>query len=579
MNNVIQPLVEGKPLNKEFGPEIVLEPKAIAQTVMGTAGSRSQSRTAYAASPLGEDNGLSGSNAFAVAPSKSAANGNGPTILVSNTHQPLTGPVAWYELVVESEEGWHFAGANFPGVPYPVMGHNETLGWTFTVNRPDLVDVYKLEIEEAARGDDEPVRYRLDGEWLDLETTEVTLPVRVGPVVLPIRRTVYRSAHGPVIANDDGFFAFRYAGMGNVGMVDAFYRKTKATTFAEWQSVMARMDIPSFNTIFADATGNIAYIYNAAIPDRRPGADWRTVLPGDDSTLIWKGPVNYERLPRYVNPASGWLMNANNAPFRAAGPGSDLSPDDFDPLLGVELKSTNRARRAWALMSETDVLDNDALQRIKYDTSYVREGYVGELLDDVAALDLAPDSDLARAQALLASWDMTADNIGAGDALTLLLIRDFMSAEYQNKPLPDAREALAQATSHLLTHFGRIDPPMSELLRLRKGDTDLPLDGGSDTLRASTTWDVHEDGRLSVRHGDSFIMWMNWTPGERVSSRSIQPYGAATNRPGSRHYTDQSTLFVQHRLKPVHFWREDVIANARSRKRVASPRAAERTAP
>jgi acyl-homoserine-lactone acylase len=36
------------------------------------------------------------------------------------------------------------------------------------------------------------------------------------------------------------------------------------------------------------------------------------------------------------------------------------------------------------------------------------------------------------------------------------------------------------------------------------------------------------------------------------------------------HFTDQSTLFVQHRLKPVHFWRDDVLANARSRQIVST---------
>jgi acyl-homoserine-lactone acylase len=60
--------------------------------------------------------------------------------------------------------------------------------------------------------------------------------------------------------------------------------------------------------------------------------------------------------------------------------------------------------------------------------------------------------------------------------------------------------------------------------------------------------------------------------GERVSSRSIQPFGAATTRPRSKHYADQAALFVQHRLKPVHFWREDVLANAASRKTVTNRR-------
>ncbi|HSJ79386.1 MAG TPA: penicillin acylase family protein, partial [Erythrobacter sp.] len=110
----------------------------------------------------------------------------------------------------------------------------------------------------------------------------------------------------------------------------------------------------------------------------------------------------------------------------------------------------------------------------------------------------------------------------------------------------------------------------SDLLRLRQGDLDLPLDGGSDTLRASTTWDVADDGRLSLKHGDSFIMWIEWLPGQRVASRSIQPFGAATTRPQSPHYTDQMKLFVDHKLKPVHFWREDLLANASSRRVVTN---------
>ena len=107
---------------------------------------------------------------------------------------------------------------------------------------------------------------------------------------------------------------------------------------------------------------------------------------------------------------------------------------------------------------------------------------------------------------------------------------------------------------------------MSDLLRLRQGDVDLPLDGGSDTLRASTTWRVDDDGRLSLVHGDSFIQWTEWpSDGGPVRSRSIQPFGSATTRPDSPHYTDQMQLYVDHKLKPVHFWREDVLANASRR--------------
>lgn len=562
LGDVISPLVEGKPLRPESGPAIQRSTPTSAPAIM--AEPASQARATPLPLPWGEDGALAGSNAFVVAPKASG----GPTILVSNSHQPWRGGVAWYELVVESGEGWHFAGANFPGSPYPFLGHNRHLGWTNTVNRPDMVDVYKLVLDESG------TKYRLGGRWLPLESLTVTLPVRVGPLVLPIRRTVHRSAHGPVIINEQGAFAIRYGGMDRLDQLDAYYRLNKAKNLGEWQAQLTRMAVPSTNFLYADEAGNIAYVYNAAIPQRMPGANWRGVLPGDDPALIWTGPVAYEALPRYVNPASGWLFNANNTPFYAAGPGSDLPATSVPPEMGVELNMTNRARRAWTLMSRAGRLDTQTLEKIKFDMAYEDAGYVRRMMEAVRAIEPCGDALLSEARRLLLGWDRSADNVGRGDAIALLMIREFMSASYQRKPWPDARKELAKAARHLERHFGRLDPPMSELLRLRRGpgphSVDLPLDGGSDTLRASTTWDVAEDGRLAVKHGDSFILWAEWRAGERVRSRSIQPYGAATTRPGSLHYTDQSTLFVQHRFKPVHFWREDVLANAKRRRVVGS---------
>ncbi|MBI1403407.1 MAG: acylase [Porphyrobacter sp.] len=562
LDSVIGPLVAGEELRREHGPDIPGFPRP-PQPVAGPLGKSAPPQAHRTlVLPVGEDGDDLGSNAFAVAPQK----GGGTTTLISNSHQPLRGGVAWYELVVESGEGWHFAGANFPGSPYPFLGHNEHLGWTNTVNTPDMIDVYQLEL------DDTGTRYKLDGQWRDLESEWVTLPVKLGPVVLPVRREVLRSVHGPVIKNERGAFAIRYGGIGRLDQLDAYYRLNKATSLEQWQAQLARMAIPSTNFIYADETGNIAYVYNAAIPDRPEDvkADWRSILPGDQSALIWKGAVDYAELPKLVNPASGWLYNSNNTPFTAAGGGSDLDPRAFSPVMGIELKQTNRSRRAYDLLSAAGVLDRKALERIKYDTAYERAGYVARLFDELAAMKA--EGQLAKARDLLLSWDFNSDGKGPADALALLMIRDFMSADYANKPFPDVAAKLAEASGHLMTHFGRLDPPMADLLRLRQGDVDLPLDGGSDTLRAATSWDVDEDGRLSLKHGDSFIMWIEWQPGKPVFSRSVQPFGAATTRPDSPHYTDQMPLYAEHRLKPVHFWREDVLAHAGSRKRVSNAR-------
>ena len=76
-------------------------------------------------------------------------------------------------------------------------------------------------------------------------------------------------------------------------------------------------------------------------------------------------------------------------------------------------------------------------------------------------------------------------------------------------------------------------------------------------------WKKEEpDGRLPIRHGDSFIQFVEWPAGGPVTSRSIQPFGAATTRPDSPHYTDQAPLFAAQRTKPVHFTRADIAAHA-----------------
>ncbi len=110
----------------------------------------------------------SGSNGVAVAPGRAA---DGHTRLLFNAHQPWTGPLTWYEAVVESGEGWHVAGGFFPAAPFLLGGHNEHLGWAATVNHPRLTDVFKLVINP-----DNPNQYRLDGKWRDLERRTVEIP-------------------------------------------------------------------------------------------------------------------------------------------------------------------------------------------------------------------------------------------------------------------------------------------------------------------------------------------------------------------------------------------------------------------
>ncbi len=488
---------------------------------------------------------LNGSNAFVVAPKRSA---DGFTRLVSNSHQPYRGGVAWYELVVHSKQGWDFAGATFPGAPYPLLGHNKTLGWTNTVNRPDLIDIYKLVL------DADGTHYRYDGKWLPLEQQRVWLHVKLwGPFVLPVPRTAYRAVQGPVIINKAGAFAIHYAAPEQLGMVEEYYRLNKARDFAEWQGALSKQAVPATNFLYGDAAGNIAYFYNAAFLKRKPGFDYAHVLPGDTSRDFETGTVPWSMIPRNINPASGFLVNSNNTPFQAAGTGSELNPADFSPLLGIETDTTNRGTRAIELMGADPKISDADLHRIKYDTAISRFSWAARWFDDINKVDPRGDKLLTDAKAVMAKWDWNYDGKGPADAMAAILLRVGNRIHYPRKPWPNARDELKTAADYLLKHFGRLDPPLGTVLRLRQGKVDLPLDGGPDVLRATSTWDEAPDGRLVVKHGDSFIMFIAWDKAGKVSSESVQPYGAASTRPESKHYTDQMPLFVAHRTKPVWF--------------------------
>ena len=143
-----------------------------------------------------------------------------------------------------------------------------------------------------------------------------------------------------------------------------------------------------------------------------------------------------------------------------------------------------------------------------------------------------------------------------------------MMKKWRREALPNPQEALKETADDLRDRFGRIDPPLADVQRLRRGTVDLPMLGGADTLRATTAWDKEQgDGKQRVRHGDSFIMLMQWDKEGKVTSESIQPYGSATNRPQSPHYTDQMALFAAQKFKPVHFEWADAVRHAERRYR------------
>lgn len=486
-----------------------------------------------------------GSNAFAVAPRRS---GDGTTRLLSNSHQPWTGPVAWYELRVHSREGLHFAGATFPGSPVPFLGHNATLGWTNTVNKPDLVDVYRLRLRP---GDDD--QYWYDGAWRPLERRRVWLSVKLGPLRLPVPKTVLRSVHGPVIRNDSGTFAVRYAGMGDVRQVMQYHRLVRARTWDEWRAAMRLQAVPATNFVYADATGRIAYVYNGRFPRRAPGADRERIRRGDTSAVVWTDVVPFDAIPQLVDPPSGWLFNANNTPFVATTASDNLRPQDWPAWMGIERAAmTNRAWRAVALLDTAPRITRDVLLRAKFDARYqLDRGWPRRAMEAIRAADTTRDPDVAEARRLMLAWNGEVRRGEPAAALGALVMWEWVRPWLAREADPPADSALAAAASWLRRHHGTLTPPLEAVLDVRRGTASAPVDGGTDLLRAFYGPRDDAAGRVHGAGGDSFIMLVEWGADGRVASQSIQPFGAAIGRPGSPHHADQLALFARGGWKPV----------------------------
>jgi acyl-homoserine-lactone acylase len=485
-----------------------------------------------------------GSNAFAVAPSRSSDH---HTRVILNSHQPWDGPVAWWEARVESDTGWRMHGGLFPGAPFPVVGTNGVLGWAATVNLPDLADVYRLRTDAEHNE-----QYFYDGQWRRFETRLIWLHVKIGPVVVPIPKTLRFSVQGPAFQTADGWVAVRYAGAGELRALEQFYRMGRAQNFDQWRAAMAMRAIPSFNFIYGDNAGQIAYLYNASLP-RRPAVnvDWSGCVPGDTSATLWNQRAYIANTPTLINPRSGWLYSTNGAPWSSTDASADMRPADYpDAAPFIETYLTNRGLRAVEVLSPEPTISEPQLEAAKFDVAYSTHSRMAAAIQTILAADSSHDSALADIQRALRAWDMRSNSENRGAALANLMFEPLYEARRNRQPEPDPVTTARSAAEYLNTHFHRLDPAWGEVLRLRHGNVDLAMDGANDALRG-IRWARERDGRLNANFGDGLMMIMDWAPDHTLSVRVISQWGASSHE-ATPHYNDQSALYVAHgwRVQP-----------------------------
>ncbi len=500
-----------------------------------------------------------GSNAVAVAPTRSA---DGATRLLVNSHQPYTGPVAWYEVRLKSEEGWDMIGGVFPGSPLILHGTGRNLGWANTVNLPDLADVFVLEIHP-----DDPDLYRFDGEWLRLERSEVTIPVKLfGPFRIPITREILRSVHGPVLRTAHGTYAVRYVGMGEIRQLEQYYRLNRADDFEQWRDALRMQALPSINYVYADRSGRIAYYYNVKSPVRAPGWDWQSYLPGNRSDLVWTKFHPFSLMPNVVDPPSGFVANANHTPYRATTGVGNPEPADYLDW-GIETDMTNRGLRLLELYGGDPSITRDEFFHYKYDKRYSSQSEAQQITAEVLALDFGDDEELRAAQKHLATWTFDVELESRAAALGVLTATPIVIAARMGNPRPDVEASFREAVAVLKRHHGGFDLPWSEINRFQRGDQDLPIGGGPDVLRAAESFVLRADGRYVSNSGDCYIMFVEWMKDGTQIVETIHQFGTATLDKESPHYDDQVPLFLAEKTRRARLDLEDLLPHVTSETR------------
>ena len=311
--------------------------------------------------PLG--GGSMGSNNWVLAGARTAT---GKPILANDMHLPLSAPAIWYENHLVSTGGTDtldVTGITFPGIPYVVAGHNGCVAWGFTNGYADVQDLYMEHLRRTPDG----VKFEVDGEWHDAEVRREEIRVKDGPSVV---QEVIVTRHGPIInelapglatgLGSDGLpeqpLALRWTSFDRAAMVEALRAMNHSRTCDEFCVALRHWVAPVQNVVYADVQGDIGYSYPGRVPVRANG-DGRVPVPGWTSKYEWLGYIPFDELPHQKNPASGYVISANNR----------VVDDRYPYFLGREFGMGDRAERILALVEASPQMDVIDIRRMHLD--------------------------------------------------------------------------------------------------------------------------------------------------------------------------------------------------------------------
>ena len=540
----------------------------------------SKSRTVNTSVAFG-DYQQTGSNGFAIAPSKTAS---GNAILYINPH------VTFYfrpEVQVVSEEGLNAYGAVTWGQMFVYQGFNQYCGWMHTSSNVDVADMYAEKIVKK----NDKLFYEYDQKLRLVTQKIVTLKYLKDGKLITKNFTTYYTHHGPVMAKRDGkWISLRSYNRSMTSLVQS-WKRTKAKGFEDYKKVMDLKANTSNNTVFADAKGNIAYWHGNYVPVRDTNYNWGKVVDGTTSKTEWKGLHTVDETVHSYNPVNGWLQNCNSTPYTVAGENSPKRAN-FRPYMAPDGENFRGINAVRVLSREKDYTIEKVIAA-GYDT-YLSAFAI--LIPAITkAFDSLPPSDtlhqvLAEPIAMLKNWNYYSSENSVATTLaieTAQKLNSQITKVYVEQGETDQVEStkrfaanatkenlllpLLETVNELKNKFGTWQKPWGELNRFQRltGDFQEKYDDSQASLSvgfASALWGslpsfnsrYYGTQKRYGLGGNSFVCAVEF--GKKIKAKSLLAGGESGNK-NSKHFTDQALMYTQGKFKDVLFYREDVLKN------------------
>ena len=277
----------------------------------------------------------------------------GKPLLANDPHRPVQIP-SLRKTVHLSAPGWNAIGAGEPALPGIALGHNDRIGFGFTIVGIDQQDLYVEKLNPA-----NPDEYGYRGAWKKVEIEHQNLPVKGRePQPIQLRYTM----HGPIIYEDrarNRAYALRWVGSepGTAGYL-AGLAVARASNWNEFEAAMDRYKVPSENIVYADTDGNIGWQAAGMAPIR---TNWAGVLPvpGDSGDYEWQGFRRAAELPRLYNPSTHFIATANH----------NILPAGYKIPLGYEWALPFRFHRIEEMLDAKKKFSVDDFERMQQDVA------------------------------------------------------------------------------------------------------------------------------------------------------------------------------------------------------------------